>query len=72
MIGLDGGDEEFEIFAELSVLFAEVGEVFGFVFGFGNACFVFDAGDYASLGHFLNFGVLVYDVSLGGNDTRCD
>mmetsp|Transcript_23305 Transcript_23305/g.36468 ORF Transcript_23305/g.36468 Transcript_23305/m.36468 type:complete len:295 (+) Transcript_23305:246-1130(+) len=35
MIGLNGGDEIFEIFAELSVSFAEVGEVFGFVFGFG-------------------------------------
>lgn len=35
MIGLDGGDEIFEIFAELRVLLAEGLEVFGFVFGFG-------------------------------------
>jgi len=71
VIGLDGGDEEFEIFAELSVLFAEVGEVFGFVFGFGNACFVFDAGDYASLDHFGVLVSILYYI-FGGNDTRCD
>ena len=51
MIGLDSGDEIFEIFAELGVLFAEGGEVFRFVFGFGYASLIFDAGDYACLCH---------------------
>ena len=44
------------------MLFAEVGEVFGFVFGFGEACFVFDAGDYACLCH--GCMLVLGDVSL--------